>query len=94
MLLGNKRVQLGQTILFVFKMSILTAARLTCTHVYLFQLSVANLLFVDNPVGTGFSYVDSDKAYTTNLQEIVEDLLAFYKAFIKANEDMAVSWQG
>lgn len=30
-------------------------------------LKAANVLFVDNPVGTGFSYVTEDSAYTTNV---------------------------
>ncbi len=30
-------------------------------------LKAANVLFVDNPVGSGFSYVTDDSAYTTNV---------------------------
>ena len=30
-------------------------------------LKAANVLFVDNPVGAGFSYVTDDDAYTTNV---------------------------
>ena len=30
-------------------------------------LKSANVLFVDNPVGAGFSYVTDDSAYTTNV---------------------------
>ena len=30
-------------------------------------LKAANVLFVDNPVGAGFSYVTDDSAYTTNV---------------------------
>ena len=29
-------------------------------------LRAANVLFVDNPVGTGFSYVTENSAFTTN----------------------------
>ncbi|XP_071105391.1 retinoid-inducible serine carboxypeptidase-like [Haliotis cracherodii] len=46
-------------------------------------LSLASLLFVDNPVGTGFSYVDNDDAYTTDVQMIAADLLTTFQAFLK-----------
>ena len=48
-------------------------------------VQVANVLFVDNPVGTGYSYVDNDSAYTTNVDQIAQDLLTFFSAFFKAN---------
>lgn len=35
----------------------------------------ANLLFVDQPVGTGYSYVDNDDAYVTTKEQINEHLL-------------------
>ncbi|XP_050296189.1 retinoid-inducible serine carboxypeptidase-like isoform X2 [Anthonomus grandis grandis] len=46
----------------------------------------ANILFVDNPVGTGFSYVTTGKFATTNEQIAVdfsELLRSFYKALPK-----------
>lgn len=48
-------------------------------------VQVANVLFVDNPVGTGYSYVDEDSAYTTNVDQIAQDLLTLFSAFLKAN---------
>ncbi|XP_012943591.1 retinoid-inducible serine carboxypeptidase [Aplysia californica] len=47
-------------------------------------LQTASLLFVDNPVGTGFSYVTAENAYTTNLQEICDDLLVVMTEFTKS----------
>lgn len=43
------------------------------------------MLFVDNPVGTGFSYVESSSLYTKTNQEIAEDLVKFLHGFYKAN---------
>ena len=45
----------------------------------------ANVLFVDNPVGTGYSYVDEDSAYTTNVDEIAQDLLTLFGDFLKGH---------
>ncbi|CAH1160065.1 unnamed protein product [Phaedon cochleariae] len=45
----------------------------------------ANLLLVDSPVGTGFSYVDDESAYTTNNTQIARDFLVFLKAFFDEN---------
>lgn len=44
-------------------------------------LKVASLLFVDNPVGSGFSYVDEKTALTTNVAMIAEDMLVLLKSF-------------
>lgn len=42
-----------------------------------------NVLFIDNPVGTGFSWVSSDDLYTTTNAEIAQDLVTFTKEFFK-----------
>jgi serine carboxypeptidase 1 len=41
-----------------------------------------NVLFIDNPVGTGFSYVDKYAALTTNNTQIAEDLVTFTVGFL------------
>ncbi|XP_033108031.1 retinoid-inducible serine carboxypeptidase-like isoform X5 [Anneissia japonica] len=45
-------------------------------------LSAANLLFIDSPVGAGYSYVTDKSAYTTNLTEIATDLVHVLKKFL------------
>ncbi len=60
-------------------------------NIKLFQIQEATLLFVDNPVGTGFSYVDEDGAYTTDADQIADDLLAFFKHFLRHNPEFIVS---
>ncbi|RYE84659.1 MAG: hypothetical protein EOO65_01875, partial [Methanosarcinales archaeon] len=50
--------------------------------------SYARMLYVDQPVGTGFSYVDADSALTTNLTQIAGDLVALTTAFFKARPDL------
>ncbi|KAK6016152.1 serine carboxypeptidase [Ostertagia ostertagi] len=45
-------------------------------------LQVADLVYVDNPVGAGFSYVDEDSAFTTDVAQIGQDLLAWLRYFL------------
>ena len=40
----------------------------------------ANLLFIDNPVGTGFSYVDTD-SYISELPEMTDQVIIFLEKF-------------
>lgn len=40
----------------------------------------ANVLFVDNPVGTGFSYVDTD-SYVTDLPQMADQMVQFLEKF-------------
>jgi carboxypeptidase D len=42
----------------------------------------ANLLFVDNPVGTGFSYVDTN-AYIHELDEMADHFIIFLEKWFK-----------
>ncbi|XP_046389551.1 retinoid-inducible serine carboxypeptidase-like [Ischnura elegans] len=52
-------------------------------------VNYVNVLFIDNPVGTGYSYVTSSDLYTTNNAEIAADLLSFMKEFLSKNPE----WQ-
>ncbi|RUS90085.1 hypothetical protein EGW08_002127 [Elysia chlorotica] len=52
-------------------------------------LQTASLLFIDNPVGSGFSYVDDMEALTKNVEEISADLLAVMQAFVKKHPDFS-----
>ena len=57
-------------------------------------MKVANVLFVDNPVGTGFSYVDNPSAYTTDVTQIANDLVTFFQDFLKKYPSLEVGrWQ-
>lgn len=40
----------------------------------------ANVLFVDNPVGTGYSYVDTD-SYVTELPQMADQMVQFLEKF-------------
>lgn len=42
----------------------------------------ANLLFVDNPVGTGFSFVDSN-SYIHELQDMADNFMVFLESWFK-----------
>ncbi|XP_043478887.1 retinoid-inducible serine carboxypeptidase-like [Leptopilina heterotoma] len=42
-----------------------------------------NILFIDNPVGTGFSYTDSDDQHARSDQQIANDLLISIEKFLK-----------
>ncbi|XP_046573546.1 probable serine carboxypeptidase CPVL [Haliotis rubra] len=40
-----------------------------------------SMLFIDNPVGTGFSFTDSDKGYATTEDDVARDLYSFLLQF-------------
>lgn len=50
-------------------------------------ISKANLLFVDNPVGTGYSFVEDKSAYTKNIDEIAADLMVWFQSFLTRQPD-------
>lgn len=54
-------------------------------------LNHANLLFIDNPVGTGYSYVTDDSAYVKDNEQIAKDLVTLVKQFFEKNSEFSVS---
>lgn len=46
-----------------------------------------NVLFIDNPVGSGYSFVDNLKLLTTNNKQISDDLIAFMRVFMSKHPE-------
>lgn len=46
-----------------------------------------NVMFIDNPVGSGYSYVDSNDLLTTTNQEIADDLVTLMKRFYELHPE-------
>ncbi|XP_011306584.1 retinoid-inducible serine carboxypeptidase-like isoform X2 [Fopius arisanus] len=42
-----------------------------------------NILFVDAPIGSGFSHADSDKVYSTSDRAVAEDVISVLKHFLE-----------
>ncbi|KAG0611992.1 hypothetical protein M758_7G181800 [Ceratodon purpureus] len=51
-------------------------------------LNAAHLLFVDNPVGTGFSYVENSTLLTRNNKQATIDLVAFLGKFFGSHKSL------
>jgi len=49
----------------------------------------ANLLYVDQPVGTGFSYADYTRDYVTDEDEVAQDLYVFLQEFYQIYPEYA-----
>ncbi|KAG8227938.1 hypothetical protein J437_LFUL008750, partial [Ladona fulva] len=47
-------------------------------------VNYVNVLFIDNPVGTGYSYVTSPSLLTTNNVEIGQDLVSLMEGFLRS----------
>ncbi|KAM9004286.1 retinoid-inducible serine carboxypeptidase [Sarcophilus harrisii] len=50
-------------------------------------LQSASLLFVDNPVGTGYSFVNQSDAYATNLDMVASDMLVLLQNFFDSRPE-------
>ncbi|CAN9505341.1 unnamed protein product [Ophioblennius macclurei] len=46
-------------------------------------VQAANVLFVDNPVGTGFSYVQNPDGYATDVSTVASDMLVLLQNFFR-----------
>lgn len=44
---------------------------------------IANVLYIDQPVGTGFSYADDSKAYVKTEDGVATDMWEFLQTFMK-----------
>ena len=47
-----------------------------------------NLLFVDNPIGVGFSYAGDNKSFPTNEQQVGYQLYQFIYAFFEKHPNL------
>lgn len=50
-------------------------------------VQTSSVLFVDNPVGTGFSYTDKPDAYATDVATVASDMLVLLKHFFAKRKD-------
>ncbi|KAM5306338.1 retinoid-inducible serine carboxypeptidase [Glossophaga mutica] len=50
-------------------------------------LQSASLLFVDNPVGTGFSYVKKDGMYAKDLATVASDMMVLLESFFNCRQE-------
>lgn len=50
-------------------------------------VQAASVLFVDNPVGTGFSYTDRSDGFATNVSTVASDMLVLLRDFFNTQDD-------
>ena len=58
------------------------------------QMESASLVFVDNPVGSGFSYLDDDIKVAHGVEEISSDLMEFLHQFLDDQPEFKVWFIG
>lgn len=51
--------------------------------------SIYSLLYIDNPVGTGYSFTDSDQGYTRSQDDVARDLYSALSQFFQIYTDYA-----
>ena len=54
------------------------------------QVSAASVLFVDNPVGTGYSYTDSEEALTKDVAMVATDMMVLLQQFFNKQTEFQV----
>ncbi|XP_036003925.1 retinoid-inducible serine carboxypeptidase-like [Fundulus heteroclitus] len=54
-------------------------------------VQAASVLFVDNPVGTGFSYAERPDGFATNVSTVASDMLVLLKHFFTRIPEFQVS---
>ena len=57
----------------------------------MFQVQECNVLFIDSPVGSGWSYVDDPQYYTKDMAGITSDLTATLKMFLADTPELEVT---
>ena len=58
----------------------------------LFQIQECNVLFIDSPVGSGWSYVDGPEYYTTDMAGITADLTETLRMFLDDTPELKVCY--
>jgi cathepsin A (carboxypeptidase C) len=57
------------------------------THFGYSWSSFSNLLFVDNPIGTGYSKADKDSDLDSSEEEVAWDFVRFYDGFLEQHPE-------
>ena len=55
------------------------------------QIQTVNMLYIDSPVGSGFSYLHNNASVPANCDEISQDILLALKVILHNNSDFQVN---